>query len=115
MEILFKKISTQEIHFDTKKDDIRFFGTAQRESKDLVLCKCQLEGSILHQCDRCGEEFTLTLNDSFELIASDGVYSKDDTLDVVEFHGGSIDFNSFLESEVEALKSDYHYCKNCTK
>jgi uncharacterized metal-binding protein YceD (DUF177 family) len=115
MEILFKKILHNDVNFETEFENIKFFGIAKRESKDLVLCKGKLRGNILHTCDRCGEEFNLLVDEDLELFASDGIYEKDDSLDVIEFENGILNFETLLVSEVEAIKSDYHYCDNCNK
>jgi uncharacterized metal-binding protein YceD (DUF177 family) len=114
VQILFKKILHNEISFETKLEDIRFYGKAQKHSKDLVLCQGKIEGRFLHTCDRCGEEFELEIDEEIELFASDGIYEKEDSLDIIEFENGILDFDTLLHSEIEAYKSDYHYCKNCS-
>ncbi len=113
MEILFRKISSNEIHFDTKFEEIRFLGIVKRESKDLVLCKGDLKGNVSHTCDRCGDDFELVIDEKIELFASDGSYEKENSLDIIEFYDGILDLNMIMHSELEALKSDYNYCKKC--
>lgn len=113
MEILFKKILQNEIHFETEVESVKFVGIVKRQTKDLVLCKGKIEGSFPHICDRCGEEFDLDIDEEIELFASDGIYEKEDSLDIIEFENGILDFDTLLHSEIEAYKSDYHYCDNC--
>lgn len=114
MQILFKKILHNEITFETKLENICFYGKVQRQTRDLVLCKGKIEGVFPHICDRCGEEFELKIDEEIELFASDGIYEKEDSLDIIEFENGILDFDALLHSEIEAYKSDYHYCKNCS-
>lgn len=114
MEIVFKKVPVSGVDFETSINDIRFYGTAKKESKNLVQCTGILEGSLVLQCDRCGNEFTYNVNEKVNLYASDGLYeSEDDLLDVIEFFEGSVNFDTILQSEVGSIKSDYHYCSTC--
>ncbi|MBE0491671.1 MAG: DNA-binding protein [Sulfurospirillum sp.] len=114
MQVLFKKITSNAITFETKQDAIKFFGTAKRDSKDLVTCRAKLQGKVTHICDRCGEDFDLILDEELELLVCDGVYAKSDSLDVIEFYEGVLDFDALLMSELEAIKSGYNYCKQCS-
>jgi hypothetical protein len=115
MEILFRKISSTENPFETEFEGIRFSGVVKRESKDLVLCKGNLNGEVTHICDRCGNEFELQIDEDIELFASDGTYEAENSLDIIEFYDGILDLNILAQSEVEALRSDYNYCDACNK
>ena len=69
-----------------------------------------------HLCDRCSENFKLLVNERVEVFASDGLYEDkegEELLNVIEFFDGSIDIEAILQSEIEAFKSDYHYCGQC--
>jgi len=116
MTIEFKKIPSLGTHFEAYVDAIRFSGEAVKHSKTLVKCVGVLEGEISHTCDRCAEICVLKVNEAVEVFASEGIYHDkegDELLNVVEFFDGVIDFNLLCESELEAFKSDYHYCGSC--
>ncbi|QIR76247.1 DNA-binding protein [Sulfurospirillum diekertiae] len=116
MKIEFKKVPTTGIHFETSLDEIRFFGEALKIGKTMVKCTGQLEGTLPHLCDRCGENFELTVNERVEVFAQEGLYEDqegEELLNIIEFFDGSIDLDSILQSEIEAFKSDYHYCGQC--
>ena len=116
MKIEFKKIPTTGIHFEASLDEIKFFGEALKTGKTTVKCTGQLEGILPHVCDRCGESFKLTVNERVEVFAQDGLYEDqegEELLNIIEFFDGSIDIDTILQSEIEAFKSDYHYCGQC--
>jgi len=75
-----------------------------------------MEGTLLHVCDRCAESFKLMVNEDVEVFACEGLYEDQEgegLLNIIEFFDGSIDVDSMLQSEIEAFKSDYHYCGQC--
>lgn len=116
MNIEFKKIPANGIHFETSLGDIRFFGEAIKTSKTMVKCIGVIEGNLPHLCDRCAESFKLMVNERVEVFASEGLYEDnegEELLNVIEFFDGSIDIDTMLQSEIEAFKSDYHYCGQC--
>ncbi len=116
MTIEFKKIPSLGTRFEAHADSIHFSGEAVKHSKTLVKCAGVLEGEISHVCDRCAEAFVLKVNEAVEVFASEGIYhdkENDELLNVVEFFDGVIDFNLLRESELEAFRSDYHYCGSC--
>ena len=116
MNIEFKKIPVNGIHFETFLGDIRFFGEALKTSKTMVKCTGVMEGSLPHLCDRCAESFELMVNESVEVFANEGLYEDhegEELLNIIEFFDGSIDIDTILQSEIEAFKSDYHYCGQC--
>ena len=112
----FKKVPTSGIHFETVLGSICFKGEAKKVSKNLVECSGTLQGNLLYICDRCAEEFDLHVNENVNVFASEGFYEDKEgeaLLNVVEFFDGNIDFTALFESELEAFKSDYHYCGHC--
>ena len=116
MNIEFKKIPASGIHFETSLGEIRFFGEALKTSKTLVKCIGVMEGNLPHFCDRCAESFKLLVNERVEAFASDGLYEDhegEELLNVIEFFDGSVNIDTILQSEIEAFKSDYHYCGQC--
>lgn len=114
MEIAFKKIAKEALSFELLSENIKLSGKVFRKSSDLVLLKADLVGQMDHTCDRCGEELSLEINEPLEILLSDGIYKGEiDNLDVVEFYDGVINFNEILQSEIESIKSGYHYCGKC--
>ena len=113
MKISFVKISKEPVKFDIENNGVKFNAEIKKTSETLYKCNGRILGSIPYICDRCGDEFELGLDEEVDLILSDGVYKGSDSLDVVEFFDGSIDVEEILQSEVEAIKSDYFYCDKC--
>ena len=70
------------------------------------------KGKLLHSCDGCLEDFELDLDETSKLLVSDGVYDGDD-MDVIESFDSFLDFDKVARSELESIRSDYHYCENC--
>jgi len=116
MRIEFKKIPTTGVHFEVSSGDISVAGNATKIDKMMVRVDGTMTGLVLHACDRCASEFNLKVDEKVEVFASDGLYedkSGEDLLNIVEFFDGSINFDTILQSELEALRSDYHYCGGC--
>jgi len=116
MQVEFKKIPSNGIPFETELSDIKFSGDVQKISKSLVKCIGSIQGTFYHACDRCAEDFKLSINECVEVFVSDGLYADaegEELLNVIEFFDGSIDFGIILQSELEAFKSDYHFCGQC--
>ena len=116
MQIEFKKIPTTGVHFEVSLGDIAVVGNATKIDKIMVRVDGAMRGSVAHICDRCAAEFNLEVDEKVEVLACDGLYedkSGEDLLNIVEFFDGSINFDTILQSELEALRSDYHYCGGC--
>ncbi len=57
---------------------------------------------------------TLVVNEELKLVSSDGVFKGDeDEFLVIEIENSLIDFDEIIQSEVNSIKSDYLYCKDC--
>ncbi|MFV0481708.1 MAG: DNA-binding protein [Campylobacteraceae bacterium] len=116
MQIAFKKVVKEGLDFSLHVKETKFFGKVYPKRDSLVLCQGDIKGEVSHICDRCGKDMVLDVNEKVEILISDGIYEGDtDEFDVVEFYDGLIDFDELLNSEIEAIKSDYHYCENCLK
>ena len=113
MKIEFKKIPNGGIDFETEQEGIKFCGSAEKISKNLVKSTGIMEGSFIHTCDRCGEDFNKIVKQDFEIYAYNGVYEDDEYDNLIEFFDGSVNFDTMLQSELESLKCEYLYCKNC--
>jgi len=116
MKIVFKKIPQSGVDFETSFETIKFYGQLEKKSKNLVQCSGKLEGTLTCQCDRCGENLSLHVDEKIDLFASDGLYeSGEELLEVMEFFDETVDLDTILQSEMETLKSDYHYCSTCNE
>ncbi len=112
MLLSFKKIPSSGINFKLNCEDVEFFGSVSKASKDLVRCLGNIRGKIVCPCDRCADDFVYEIDEKVDLFISDGMYNRN-FLEVIEFFDGSIDFDTILKSEIELIKSDYHYCPKC--
>ncbi|WP_373035018.1 hypothetical protein [Sulfurimonas sp.] len=115
MKVALRKVGKAPVDFEVKSDEITFKGYLQYDSGKLILLKANLDGFALAECNKCGEEFKLPVNEEIEFFISDGVYegSNDIELDVVESFDSIADLDELLNSEIELIKSDYHSCENC--
>ncbi|OQX74063.1 MAG: hypothetical protein B6D59_03655 [Campylobacteraceae bacterium 4484_4] len=112
MKILFRKISATPSSVSIKNGEITAEGLFKALNHHLVSVEWRIEGDMEVICDRCGEAFDLHVNEPVSLRVSDGC-SEEEALDIIESHDGSVDFDALLESEVEAIRSGYHYCASC--
>jgi len=117
MKIVLRKVTSTPFEFSIKPDEISFKGYLEYDKGKLILLNANIEGPLQMQCDRCGDEFCMHLNEKVEFFISDGIYEDedDDILDVVESFDGQVDIEELLNSEIELIKSDYHICESCKK
>jgi len=115
VKVVLRKINKTPLDFDIKSNEIIFKGYLQYHSGKLILLKADLNGSTITNCDRCGEEFELLVDEKVEFFISDGLYDDENNLDidVVESFNSLADLNELLNSEMELIKSDYHSCQKC--
>jgi uncharacterized metal-binding protein YceD (DUF177 family) len=115
MKIVFKKVPITGVDFKTSFEDIKFYGILEKKSRNLVQCSGKLEGTLSCHCARCGDEMSLHVDEKINLLVSDGLYeSGEELVEVMEFFDETVDLDTILQSEVETLKSDYHYCATCS-
>ena len=112
MKIEFRKIPYQNSPFSIYHREILFEGTFKRDSSRLISVTSLLSGQMSILCDRCGEEFTQNINEHLVFKISDGNFSGED-IDIIECENSIIDFDEIALSEIEAIRSDYHYCDTC--
>ena len=114
MQIQFEKISTTPKAFKVETDGVRLEGTLQKNGHSLVLLDAKLQGELSLICDRCGCDHTRSIDTELKLTISDRVSENKDDLDIIEFLDGVIDLSYILESEMNAIKGEYHYCDKCS-
>ncbi len=115
MKILLRKVTKTPLEFEIDSGNITFKGYLEYHNSKLILLKANLVGELEKPCDMCAEDMKISVNEDIEFYISDGLYESSDEieLDVVESLDGHADLDELLHSEIEMIKSDYHYCDNC--
>ena len=115
MKVTLRKVSKTPLDFDIKSDEITFKGYLQYHAGKLILLHADLKGIVDTQCNQCGEDIKVPVNEAVEFFVSDGLYEDEDSieLDVVESFDSTADLDEILHSELELIKSDYHSCEKC--
>ena len=111
MKIAFRKIPPQNAPFEISYEGITFKGNFKRDSK-FVDVTAKIAGEVVLPCDRCGADVDVTIDEEVAVKVSDGYYEGDD-LDIIENHESIVDFDQIAQSEIEAIKAEYHYCETC--
>jgi len=112
LKIEFRKITKDKKPFSLEDKGVVFSGNFKRVSNSIVGIEYDLKGKTTHSCDGCAEDFELEICETSSLEVSDGAYSGEN-IDIFESFSGFVDFDEIFQSEMEAFKSDYHYCKKC--
>ena len=112
MRVEFRKVSSASTPFSLENDGVECSGDFKKLSSGMIEINLKIEGQLLHNCDGCLEEFELIIDETSKLLVSDGVYSGDE-IDVIESFDSFLDFEKIVQSELESIKSDYHYCEKC--
>ncbi len=89
-------------------------GSFRKLSSTLVAIEFALSADLPLECDRCASEYMYRLDEKMSLKVSDGGY-EGESLDVIECFDHFVDFDSVISGEIEAIRSDYHYCEKCNK
>lgn len=113
MKIDFTKIGCNPKPFELSLDSVDLKCTLKSLRDDTVALNGKISGKIDTHCDRCGRDYCLNLDSDLKLTLSDRVLSDKADLDIIEFLNGVVDINYILESEINAIKSTYHYCSDC--
>jgi len=112
MKIEFRKVVRKKSPFCLDFESLAINGNFKKISNSIVEIEFKIDGYLTHPCDICAEDFELLFDESLKLSISDGDYCGDD-MNVLEIYNHFIDFDEIVGSEIEALKSDYHYCDKC--
>ncbi len=116
MKIEFKKVPQTPKILEAELDSVKIEGTFCKMSQSLVKIDAQLIGNANIDCCRCGETENIEVNEKLNFLLSDGIFKDDEGEDlVIEVEDGLIDFDEIIQSELEAIKSDYHICEQCSK
>ncbi len=113
MKIEFRKVPTTEKEFKVNFNSVDFEGIFCKISSALVKIDATLTGITQINCDRCGKEEDIILNEKLDFLLSDGVYTKQTDELVIEIEDSFIDFDEIIQSELSSIQSDYHICDEC--
>ncbi len=113
MIFAFDKVGTSPRPFSLEHQSVRLEGTLYKKASHRVELDATLRGTMSLDCDRCGRPYDRDLDEHLTLQISDEVVQDKDNLDIIEFLDGRIDILFLLESEINALEGDYHFCPQC--
>ena len=88
---------------------------------DLAELHGRLTGSVTLTCDRCGADYEHKMDEKVTLLITDSPYKRKEResdereYDIIEFLDGKVDLDIIIESEVNAIKYDYHKCSECSE
>lgn len=112
MKVDLRKLPKEQkkFSFDYKngEDFAQFNGSFYGKPPFLVITG-NIQGKIKVTCDISGEEFFDTLGEDIKIKVVEGVHKGfDEEYDIVENDGSLFDFESFLSTEIELFRNDYH-------
>ncbi|MBN2869326.1 MAG: hypothetical protein JXK04_00060 [Campylobacterales bacterium] len=114
MQIPFRRLGSQPLEFELKRDNALFSGDLILKKGNLAQLNGTITGSISIPCDICAEIIEKPLNEEISFYLSDGIFEgNDEELDIVEIEKSMIDMDELFRSEIELIKSDYFCCPNC--
>ena len=108
---VFSDMQNSEFH---ENDSMELEGEVIRQDAKIVKFHGKMKGFLHLVCAISGEEFIRQIDEELVLYFSDGIWetqnqSKNiDSLDVIEFFDGYIDFDFILASEIESIRLDYN-------
>jgi len=114
VKILFDKIGYNEKPFRQEIDGVVVDGTLVKSGYHRVALQGNMDGRVEFICSGCGVEIEQEISTPLKLTISDQIIEDKDDLDIIEFLNGEIDISFIIESEINSLKSDYHYCTKCS-
>ncbi|MDR3162277.1 MAG: DUF177 domain-containing protein [Helicobacteraceae bacterium] len=116
MRLSFTRVGDSPIAVMARNGGVSLEGFIVRK-EGLVLLNGAIKGGLRLTCDRCANEYEHRLNESVELLISDGIFEprkdEEQSLAVVEVSDGAIDIEAILESEIQSIVCDYHRCEKC--
>ena len=113
MKILFDKVGQSAKPFHEAIDSIVLDGVLQKSGYHRVLLQGEMKGDVPVLCNRCGKHFDQSIDMPLKLTISDQIVEDKDDLDIIEFLDGMIDVSFILQSEINTITSEYHYCDKC--
>ncbi len=114
MKIIFEKVGSTAKPVKIESQGVTLAGTLQKSGYHRVTLDARMDGSMVLDCDRCGQSFDYIVETPLKLTLSDRISEDKDDLDIIEFLDGVIDVAYILESEINAIQGAYHYCSKCS-
>jgi len=115
MKIEFKRAPQTPKELEVVLNSVKIEGTFCKISQSLVKIDAMLIGNTDIDCCRCGKTDNIEVNEKLDFLLSDRIIKNDESEDlVIEIENGLIDFDEIIQSELEAIKSDYHICEQCS-
>lgn len=125
MQIEFRKVTNKPKHIHIVLDNAQSValqenetvileGEILKQSAKIVKFSGRMRGVLQLICAISGQEFVRQLDEELVLYFSDGIWETQsqskgvDSLDVIEFFEGYIDFDFVLTSEIESIRLDYN-------
>ena len=116
MKIEFKKAPQTPKKLEVEFNSVKIVGTFCKISQSLVKIDAKLIGNTDIDCCRCGITDNIELDEKLDFLLSDRIIKNDESEDlVIEIENGLIDFDEIIQGELEAIKSDYHICEQCSQ
>jgi len=113
MKVEFSKIKGEK-SFVLEREGVEAIYTLKPKNRELLFCSQKIAGKIETLCNRCGTELVVDVDETTQLLISNGIYNGfDDQLDIIEADRGVIDFDETLSGELHLIESGYFYCSNC--
>jgi len=113
VKILFDKVGQSAKPFHETIVGIVLDGILQKSGYHRVVLQGEMKGNVPVSCNRCGKHFDQSVDMPLKLTISDQFVEDKDDLDIIEFLDGTIDVSFILQSEINTITSEYHYCENC--
>lgn len=94
--------------YETPDAKVGFIGTYKKEGQFLVLSGV-LTGSVKVVCDVTGEDFYDSIDEDIKIKFTSEIYNGfDEKFDIIELDSEMLDFDSFLQDEIESFKLGFH-------
>ena len=113
MKILFDKVAHTIKPFSLNESGVVFNGDLEKSGYHRVRLTGDIKGDVELVCNRCGSGFIYPFETPLKLTISDQIVEDKVDLDIIEFLDGDIDISFILNSEINTLKGEYHYCAKC--
>ncbi|HHO42596.1 MAG TPA: hypothetical protein ENN12_04480 [Epsilonproteobacteria bacterium] len=113
MQIGFDKIGSTPKQVTLEIETVVLEASLVQKTREIVTLDGKIHGNLPIVCDRCGANFDLEVEQKLDLNLTNKVSQNKDDLDIIEFLDGVIDIEYIIQSEINSLKSAYHYCKEC--
>ena len=114
MQIPFRRLGSQPLEFELKRDNALFSGDLILKKGNLAQLNGTITGLFFFSCKIRAETVADLVGEEARFYLSGGIFKgNEEELDVVEIDKSVIDMDDLFRSEIELILSDYHCCDNC--